>query len=717
MSLRCLSYVHDERGHHREHRFEDAFDGLRVLVFDPRIERGDRTIGDRWRQLDASMRAVELVIIRGSVEAFAEQVASDDLLPDLLRDIPVLALAGSWARHEPQPALTRPSWSLPPPLTPALEELRHYELLTLLLESKAVTREEGCHFLLPSSSVHADAFIRLADALDDHTDLVRLCDWLLPYLADDCGVVGDNGSLLALLATLGHEAQRRFGWPHIPIATLRDYPSGVHAVRAFLDAFRTQDWGRLLFLVTVSSSGRVARLFAEAAEEPSRVVVLCATDEDDTDTECVTRCVVRRWSMRDDGVCDECENRHVLEIDPRTYEIRAALRRVPQKIDVPSGMRCKPFWEAADRRSAVSLHVWVPTASNPGAPRHLAVALDVVALLADDWFRGGCIGLLRKQPRPDLVLIPGHEAAQPLTALICEAHDLDVQTIAEVSPGAFPAELVERVRGAGTVLIADDVLITAETLVGLRHGVYAAGQPDLDIPTWGFVGVMRPPTSLERDYARRTFTAPSGRPENPYEQRLACGFELMLPAPGTANCPWCAERDLLAERLADLSGEAADIAGERLARLRAPGLEPPLLITGGDDKMSTRGSFLGELRSKAAFAAASSVAQGMKDSFARDRGPQELRILDVPYTLQSFWDPILRAGLLRTFDRRELRDHAHDVQTEQTLAKVGLPGALTEAALAAVVGKLPCEAIVRRLEAGDDPSVAALMLALLGREA
>ncbi len=716
MSLRCYSFQHYEHLFDEENiaTGPEPFPDHRVILFDPRVERGSHSIGDRWRQLDTAKRTVDLIILRGSTEDFAASAEHDTLLRDRVAEVPLITLSGSWDAGERTPQLGAPSWAHPTDIVPDLAQLRTFELLTLVLESKAVYREDGCHFRLPSSRFHAEAFIRLADALDDHTDLVRVADWVLPRLDSGTALLGDNGSLIGLLSVVRHEALVRFGF-HVPMATFNEYPSDTAVLRGFIDGFRAQDWEHLLFLITVSSSGSIAARVGALEDVDVDVVVLCGTDPPGKGPAmCFTRHVIERWDAGSDQTCTECANLPCLIVDPQTYEVRIPVYLNQQPVDVNEARRCAPFWEAADRQDAVALHKELPTADgNPAGSRHLAVALDIPRLLNDTWFRGNCLGALRHQPRPDLVLVPRHAAAEPLATLICEAHDLERSAVIDVPIGSFAAELIERLRACECVLVADDVVITAETMVTLRRRIYEARSGHGDIEVWGFAAVMRPPSKLELNHVRRPFRGPTA--DGGSEDRLTEGFKVFLPAPGEEACAWCAERNLLNDRLADLSGAPARLAQARLARLRGSGgLDPPLLLAGDDPSMRTDGSFFGELHPRAAFAAASAVAQRQKDAFLREHEVNKLDVFNVALAVDAFFDTIILAGLLRTFDRRYLRDLTHDAEVDRALGEYQMqPGTIAEAALAAVTGKVPPESVQHRLENSGLGEIAELLLALL----
>jgi hypothetical protein len=714
LALRCHSVAH------YEHAFENGgscglgepFPDRRVILFDPRIERGSQSIGERWRQLDASKRAVDLVIVRGSGEDFASEVEGDDVLRDLVGETPLLVLAGSWDAENRSPALSRPSWAAERDTDVELDEIRNYELATLVLESGAVYRESGCHFLLPSSSYHAEAFIRLADALDDHTDLVRLADWVLPLLDADTALLGDNGSLLGLLGVVSREALSRFGW-HLAVATFNQYPSDNDSIRSFIDGFRAQDWKRLLFLVTVSSSGSIAGRVEALREEgvDVEVAILCGTDPPGDGPQCFARHLVERWKVEVNERCRRCGDLQTLIIDPQTYEVRTSMHSVREGIDIEEAKRCAPFWEAADQQDAVALHVWVQTADgNPAGNRHLAIAIDVEALLRDSWFRERCLLALRRQPTPDLALIPRHDSTAALRELIAEAHGIDPAKILDLEIGDFEDPVLAALSESKRLLVADEVVITAETMVTLRRRAYEA-KGGLEI--WGFTPLLRPPSTLERRHLFRPFQGPGAEGEG--GMRFASGFELSMPPPGPGGCPWCAEMDLLETRLTNLSGPPRELAEERVARLRSnAGFGSPLLLRGDTPGTRTEGSYFGELRPEAAFAAASAVAQHQKDAFQRDRGVNELRYFNVPLAIEALYDTVLLGGMLRTFERRDLREIGRDEEVGRALGEYQLDEAgLVEAAYAAITGKLPARPVVERLQRSDLGQAGDLLLALL----
>jgi hypothetical protein len=713
MPLRCLTFRHHEA------LFEDPFPEHSVLLFDPRVERSVDDIGDRLRLLDVGPRTADLIIVRGGGEDFAARVEEDLVLRELVGDTPLRVLAGSYDARDRMPALSRPAWAAEDEMEPPLEVLRECELLTYIKSSKALIRRRGCHYHLPAGSSHAEAFIRLADALDDHTDLVRLSDWLLPYVSAQTALIADTGTLLGLLTTLAYEAHLRFGWV-CPIATLNEYPVRPGMIEDAIDRFRAQAWERLLFLISVSSSGSMAREFDAVPGIDAKVLVLCETAAEGREVpgvEHVARLPVHRWPIEDDGSCPECKNLQTLVIDPQTYEVWWTPTWRAERPDMEEARRNAEFWEAADRSGAVHLHVqWGTAEGSPTPSRHLAVALDVPQLLGDPDFRRRAVASLAAIPLADFVLIPRHPAAPALRDLVRAAHGLSDDRIVEIAVGELDPALVARLVQAQRIVIVDDVLISGATLIALRDRIYRAIQPDdRQIDVWGWVVVSRPASHAELDHVRRRFGAIPVQPGASVEFRFDTAHQVFLPSGN--DCPWCAERHLLEDRLAGLEGDALAQAEDRHRKLvDTSGLEPPLLLSGDDGDLRTIGSFFGTLGSRAAFAAASGLAQHMKTSFQRDRAEGEVRVLDAPLIVQAFYDAILVAGLLRTLDQRDLRDPGRDAEIGRALGDNTHDyevASLAELGLAAVRGKLPSGRVRTLLESRSSEAPIAMLLAML----
>jgi hypothetical protein len=704
-------------GHRRDPvLYEDELPGLNVAVFDPRLERSYDSLINRLRAQDLSRSALDLLVLRASSPEHVTEIEHGEGVDRFLADVPTQILGGSWDTASPAPKLRPVSWSAAG--GPALDALvfRGPELAAMLERSSAVSRHPGCHYDLPSSAVHAAEFIRLADALQDATDLVRVSDWILPLLGPHTGLVADTGTLLGLLAVVRDEARRRHGWD-IPIASLDQYPRGPAAVEELINNFTITRWTDLVLVISVNSTGAIAR-YAVSHEPRVQLVALRETAIDDEQradhagahTEAVTfvENPVDRWTLNEERTCDECPNLHLLHIHPETYEITADLRWVEQGFDHPAIEHERAFWAIADRTDAVDLHVNHALSAGTEEVRHLSISLDIAALLVDDEFAGRARSVLEAYPRPDLILIPDHATTEALGELAGTVWDSPVHAI---PVGALTGEARDAVAAAASVLVMDDVVISTQTLFGLRSHVYdVANEIGRDIALWGFVAVARPPTLKRWQLLRSRYMVPTNEG---MRHSLECVQELELPPPGIDHCPWCRERALLQRLLPRLDGSALRRARDRVRELQAAPLRPPLTTGGPTDTSATVGATIGDLRPRAAFAAMAAHGQHLKNQLDRQRAFAEIHYFKLELLLSVIFDAAMFGGLIRTMDARHLRDPTREIDLAAAMEhKDWPPGMLTELAIAASDGKLPVDAVLAYLEGEDGDGTLELLRAV-----
>lgn len=249
-------------------------------------------------------------------------------------------------------------------------------------------------------------------------------------------------------------------------------------------------------------------------------------------------------------------------------------------------------------------------------------------------------------------------------------------------------------------MIVDDALISGTTLVGMRLAIHdAAVALDRNIDVSIFVCVSRPSNSDNEKRVRLSVTRPARGAGELLTSGLHCGQKLLLPE----ECPWCEERELLGKLREGLEGPAAEFAERREKKLIPTPLQSPLLPLGGEGEGKIVGSFFGDLGPVCAFAAVSAHAQHLHERIEEVRVHETVKVLDVPFLLQAFFDPVIVAALLRTLPRRDLYDPAreHLVAREiRTNADSYYPATLTELALAALVLKVPAASVRAALEAG-----------------
>lgn len=482
-----------------------------VLLFDPRMERGARdVIGDRFRRVDAGARAADLLIVRGSRPELRERVEADAMLAERRGERGTLVLCPSELGRAPE--LHDVSWSPPVDRRPTTEELREAEILCGLNTKEAVYRQAGVHYLMPNTRYHAEAFVRLGDSLNDQIDLVRLSDWLIPRIDQYTALLADNGSMLPLLTTLALRANQIHEF--VPqIATLDEYPLTPTAVAELVERLPLDGGERLLCLISVSSSGRVADTLAALDGTETEAVIICETGDGQGGVEHFARLPVKRWEINDEGRCPACKEMHLLAVSPRSYELRTAIKFEPETLDIGHAAECREFWEAVEKAGAISLHVEAKRARGaPSGNRHLAVQIDVAELLSKSKpFRARCLEELAKIAEPSLVLIPEHAASEALRALVLEAFpNLGASQVMLCGVGPELPELPPLLEEVDHVLIVDDTLISGTTLVGMRLAIHdAAVTLDRNVDVSVFVCISRPANSENEKRVRLPVTRPA----------------------------------------------------------------------------------------------------------------------------------------------------------------------------------------------------------------
>ena len=710
MPLRYVSHKHYARS------ISAAFPSATVLYFDPRLELSVEPLPDRLRELGDEIRGADLIVIRGSTRDFHSQVCETPLLREVVGRVPTATFAPRWDPDDSEPMLRPVPWAEgfagPYPKTAALRSL---ELLTFLREGGAIFEQPGCHYELPSL-VHASAFIRLADCLCDAIDMVRVVDWLLPSMSEGCGIVTDTGSLLGVLNLVSLEATERFAWSRIPVVALRHYPDFDHLTEV-VRAFAVNECVSLVFVVSVNSSGGLARLVTEMPAIADLVIV-CQSGKPVEGATVLCEHEVERWTVGEDNRCPDCEKKHLLVVNPESYEVRTDLDSQPERLDTKSAEDLSKFWEAADESDAVSLHIERDIPVGEGeqvrSTRHMAVYLDIKRLLGHKWFREHAMARLKKAGAADLVVIPRHAATTELAQLAADTFpELSADAVVEFEGASFTGDQAETVAAAKRVLVLDDALITGSTLFRVQGALYELMQQlGREIDFAAFVVVSRPSTpagekAVKRRYGKRAEKG-DGKPDFPFSAAVS----IVLPA--DRDCPFCRERDFLERRRIRVKSPELAARLDHLASSK-DGLGEPVLL-GGSGAGPTVGSLFGKLQPKAAFAAAASVAQTQKWSFTQKRPANTVKVLDTTLVVEAFYDPALAAGVLRLFDQRDLRNPQADQEFNRSIESRGSVmkrGAITEIAWSAAMRKLPLEGIRRVIKERSDADPRGLMSELL----
>ncbi len=552
----------------------------------------------------------------------------------------------------------------------------------------------------------------MADALHDSTETLRLSDWLARYVSSETVLIGDSGSLIALIATL-QAAQGAHG-RHFSYRTLSKYPDSSEDIELILDDVLSRDPdAKLVFVISVNSSGRLIGLIRAVAPDCEIVVIVDTSESTSSEKlNALATIPVERFPVGIDGRCEACQGGIPIRIDARTYERIPYFEFKRVKIDLNVAGLDREFWTAADQVDAVYIHHDI--LGNDGLVRHHAVYIDIAKLLTNAWFREKAREQLRQIPRPNLVVVPEHSVAQAIIDLVQEVFG-PVRAL-RVPMGRFSQEIVDAVGSVpdtGCVLIADDGLVEGTTLLGLKHEYYRITQdqgrqgPRLE----AFVCLARPETDAIILNKSRPYRDALGH-------HLRFAHKVLLPGSNKLKCPWCVEETFLSRLAPRISEEHRSELGRRRQVLATRDISPPIFDTQGlKDGLETEGAFFGTLGKRAGFAATSSAALLVRQKLNVESQFNVVAILDVPMAISCYFDSPLLSGILRTLERRHLVALADEEQLIEVLLGFptdrAYPGLIGELAWAAINNKLPRDPIRRLLDKiPETPDVSLLRLLL-----
>jgi hypothetical protein len=492
------------------------------------------------------------------------------------------------------------------------------------------------------------------------------------------------------------EAKRLFNWD-ISIRTINEYPDDQLTLLSVLNevARKLKPKARALFLISVNSSGRLIRRILRERPQNPVIVVVCNTGIPVPKCTNLSNLPIDRWKVQHNDECSHCKESTLITIDSRTYERLPKIKWERIAIDRRKAAQHKEFWQAVDESNAVRIHVdeEYPEADK-GRTRHHGVYIDLTLLAGQQSFRTKALSTLKQMPRPKLVVIPQHKATDVVRNLIQEAYPSAIIVI--VSGRRFDKRAKQKLRllkNNDCLLIADDALVQGATILGLRDEIYDVMQTcNTTIKVSGFVMLAR--TKNQDCYREVTeqFRDHDG-------VQFWVGYKIFLPE---GECPWCEEYRILAGLLPSLRGRAKEHAISR-KELLSGRLSTSFLLGSkpiGTER-KTYGSFFGELKPVAAFAAATAAAQELKASLKNDAGSSKINVADIPKAITRYFDSVFLAAMLRTFYRRELefggQDNLVAPAIERKLSRRTNIVTAAEIGWAAVTRKLPSEPALRLL--------------------
>jgi len=289
--------------------------------------------------------------------------------------------------------------------------------------------------------------------------------------------------------------------------------------------------------------------------------------------------------------CRECRNgtSKAIAIDPSVYYVAES-----EEVEIPLvpalfQAQRKFIIDYGNIEAVLRVHVEDPT---DRAPRHHAFYINVGSLLkAEKAWPEIDRALDSLAPKPTAILAPEHETANLLSAHAASRLGIALfqhKTFRGIND--FPLALLPQLAGSPernrTLLIFDDVIRTGSRLKSINKALREDPIWEQLLPRIShihFVGIVSTAESkkhweeLEKGLCKN----------HSWTASLQCIFEVPLPNWGTAECPWCNERELLRQLVGPEVFEKTAIS-DRMSRLEntsvglvslpflnAPGYEDP----------------------------------------------------------------------------------------------------------------------------------------------
>jgi hypothetical protein len=438
-----------------------------------------------------------------------------------------------------------------------LGQLRQAELSAYAAAPGAVLpRSETFHYIGPNGK-HYRSFLRVASALQAPEQLDGAAFWLLSYVGPNTCVVVDSSTITVVGLHLGQYLREEGLAPGMSVALVQPMQGYDSTAADDLLARLTAavpdpaQRDRALMLVSTVSTGGLARrgrgrllhltftdvrtvaLFGpeDADEIPHLDAVLCRLPED--------------LDRTDRADCEPCRPgprgaSPALQIAPDTYLLGVTQATVSTEIKRDTAAGAVEFLEKYHATGAVFVHRDEPP-GRPGARRrHHTVYVDVLRLLNSSLFVEAVETKARELAgRADGLLAPRHPAAVRLAEIVQEQTGL-VPVIADPEELARLAREQRARLDVPRLLLVDDAVISGDRLRSYRVQMLDLGILPDELHL--LVGLCRTPT-----VADRVAIAQSLHQVGLQEATFHSVEEFLLPHWGRDECPWCWERERIAE--------------------------------------------------------------------------------------------------------------------------------------------------------------------------
>jgi hypothetical protein len=520
---------------------------------------------DAWASIRARLKSSSLVLIP-ALPSPAEAAANGTVLAVV--GYPLVRLRGTAKGLE---------WGM---LSPEEEHaIRDADLQEIIQRNRerCTLTIDGAHFELPSGA-HTTHFVRFAECLADIETVDRLVFWIARHHQTLIEAVPHGQSVVSVvdhpsLLVVGVRLAQVFPSSRMVCRCLAAYPESADAaaeMREWLEKLPS-DLGLLLMVVSISSTGSLARMVTGACEElniPADVSTLYQTTERAQEVAFCLLVLENYEHFHDMHACAICSRGEttVFRIDRARYflhERRIRKVALPPKIFEPS----KPFLEQFGGKNGVLLtHVRDPNDVNP---RHHAFYVSVHALLqCSDFVEQLIAAILDMKPAVDLVVVPNHPIGHELADLlrVKVAIPVVLHNDLRLDPNdASHAPLLQTIVASKHLLIVDDLSFSGRRIQAYNRALREGHFETPDTVTFFPLIVLCESADAWARVVR-------GIVDHHGEKRRFVRFMYDLPLPDwdERKCPWCVERKQL-EALPAFADEIYNIRGAKLQQLSGLG--------------------------------------------------------------------------------------------------------------------------------------------------
>lgn len=432
-----------------------------------------------------------------------------------------------------------------------LREIRESDLASIFKSHQqlAVLSVDAGHFELPSGA-HTSHFVRLAECLANTDDLDRIVYWIARDIAvrregptdrQELLLLVDNPSTLIIalrLAQVFPNAKIRYDC----VRAYPETPNGVSDLSQWLQQ-RLNGCSEIHCIVSVSSTGGLTTALKRAASELNismHCSVLYGTTPGLGDVPYCNLDIAGYWHKETAALCHACvDQQAVFRIDKARYFLT---QRNVSSVALPPTLfeKQRPFVERYGKYDGV-LRTHVNDLSF-GNGKHRAFSVDVRNLLAIKDFQDEVEkGVRAITPPPDLVVVPSHDGAQAVGQFIQERLGLPlfVHSTMRLNPeNPEDRTLVDKLTGARSLLIADDIAYSGERMQSYIKAIRESGQVYQAPPLITLFPLLATPSN-EGQFSTAIRGIQSDH--NGRVLRVSSLYQFPLPDWSDSSCPWCFE--------------------------------------------------------------------------------------------------------------------------------------------------------------------------------